>query len=509
VQACKHDLTGRFAVSRGVYLEILARLEALDPASMGGGQDAHDRARLGVTYALGLFEAAHGTPVALQHASTLEQHPGYRVNAWRLRMVYYALLGDLDEARRCERRAQLLLLQDGARPFPATDLHAEAGARFLSDDLDGLRQMLEHLQEATRRFPAREVTRRLAHCHYLRLKGDPASALEELTALLSQLSPETSERFVWYGATHVMLLTTLGRHAEAATNGRRYLAALYARGLVMSDCVSIVRPLCEALARSGESAEAEALAEALIERFEGLGSQGLVLGSCYEARARVAIAVRDALGVEHWIARCQTEYERARSPVLARKLAHLMRDAQLAQMTGPPSALEPDALKEIDTAAVGRGEGTVLSRMADCIDDRERFRCALTLLLEQTRANSGHLYGWLSGRLTHLVAVPAAPAPADLDADLQRFVEAELRASEITAKGGASEPSPPSVRGLAAGPLQPVLLCADRDGEPTVAAVALLGFGSSTWRKPSRQLLSKLAEALLEHDDVDAQVRLG
>jgi hypothetical protein len=54
-----------------------------------------------------------------------------------------------------------------------------------------------------------------------------------------------------------------------------------------------------------------------------------------------------------------------------------------------------------------------------------------------------------------------------------------------------------------------VLLYADRDGEPTVAAVALLGFGGSTWRKPSRQLLSKLAEALLDHDDVDAQVRLG
>jgi hypothetical protein len=510
VEACKHDLTGRFAVSREVYRNILARLDG--PELAGMGQDGRERARLGATYALGLFEAAHGTPVALEHASTLEQHTGYRVNAWRLRMVYYALLGDLDEARRCERRAQLLLLQDGARPFPATDLHAEAGARFLSDDLDGLRQMLEHLQEATQRFPAREVTRRLAHCHYVRLKGDPGGALEGLNQLLAQLSPEKSERFVWYGATHVMLLNALGRHAEAAANGRRYLAVLYARGLVMSDCVAIIRPLCEALAYNGEAGEAEVLAEALIERFEQLGSQGLVLGSCYEARARVAIAIRDARGVERWIARCQTEYDRARSPVLARKLAHLTRDAQLAQLAhtaAPLGPSEPDTLEETHTAALARDDGTVLSRMADCIDDRERFRCALTLLIEETRASSGHLYGWLSGRLTHLAAVPAAPPPTGIDADLQHFVEAELRASEITAKGGASEPSPPSVRDLATGPLQPVLLCADRDGEPTVAAVALLGFGGSTWRKPSRQLLSKLAQALLDHDDVDAQVRLG
>jgi hypothetical protein len=424
-------------------------------------------------------------------------------------MVYYALLGDLDEARRCERRAQLLLLQDGSRPFPATDLHAEAGARFLSDDLDGLRQMLEHLHDATQRFPARAVTRQLAHCHYLRLKGDPGGALEELTQLLSELSPEKSVRFVWYGATHVMLLNALGRHAEAAAHGRRYLTALYARGLVMSDCVAIIRPQCEALAYSGESVEAETLAESLVERFERLGSQGLVLGSCYEARARVAIAVRDAPGVKDWIARCQTEYERARSPVLARKLAHLMRDAQLSDMAGPLGSSESDALEEIDTAAARLAEGTVLSRMADCIDDRERFRCALTLLLEETRASAGHLYGWLSGRLTHLAAVPSAVPPADIAADLQHFVEAELRASEITAKGGASEPSPPSVRDLTAGPLQPVLLCADRDGEPTVAAVALLGFGVSRWRKPSRLLLLKIAESLLDHDDVDAQVRLG
>jgi hypothetical protein len=507
LEATKLSVIGRFVDAHRVFRELEDRLKALDPSAMGAG--VHERASLGVTYALGLFDAAHGTSSALERASQLEQHTGYRVNAWRLRMVYYAMFGDPDEARRCERRAQLLLLQDGNRPFPATDQHAEAGARFLSDDLDGLRQMLEHLQDGSDRLPARTAARQLVHCHYLRLKGNPSGALEQLEGVLSQLSPQKSERFVWYGATHVMLLSTLGRNAEAAAIGREYLSTLYARGLVLSDCVALVRPLCEAIALAGEPDEAAALAESLIDRFEQLGSQGLVLGSCYEARARVAIAARDADGVERWIAKCRTEYDRARSPALARKLARLMRDAHLVDAATPLDSFAPIAPANLDARATDPAQGTVLSRLEDCVDHHERFGCALTLLLEETGATVGHLYGWLSGRLTHLSALPEQEPPTDIDTDLESFVEAELRATDITAKGGGVEPRSSKFPDVGTATLRPVLLCAERDGEPTVAAVALLGFALNAVRNPSRQLLATLAESLLDHDDVDAQSRLA
>jgi hypothetical protein len=507
VQSSKDHLVGRFISSRAVYLQILERIDGADGAAME--EQARIRARLSVYYALGVFEAANGSALALERAAELEHSVGYRVNAWRLRMVYHATIGDLVEARRCERRAQLLLLQDGARPFPATDLHAEAGARFLSDDLDGLRQMLDHLQDASERFPARAASRQLAYCHYLRLKGDPGSALEQLMTLLQTHTPEKSERFAWYGGTHLMLLNALGRHGESVAIGRHYLAALGARGLQLGDCAPIVRPLSEALARTGETHEAIELSEALVAHFERLGSSGLVLGSCCEARARVAIASRDSDGFERWIARCRTEYERTHNPALARKLARLLRDAQLSHMAGPLSSLEPAPLLIEPSPDLEPAQGTVLSRMAECVDRRERARCALTLLLEESGATEAHLYGWLSGRLTHLGSIPESKPPEGIDDLLQRYVEAELRAADTTAEGGAGEPCASEFPGFGERRLRPMLLSAQRDGEPMVAAVAMIAFEPSGTRGPSRQLLSTLAQTLLDHDDVDALARLG
>jgi hypothetical protein len=501
VEGCRDHLSGRFQRARVVYSDLLARLDGPDAETLP--EDNRRRARLGVRYALGVFDASNGTAAALDHAAVLEQQPGYRVNAWRLRMVYHATLGDLDEARRCERRAQLLLLQDGARPYPATDLHAEAAARFLSDDLDGLKQMLDHLQNAVERFPARAASRALAHCQYLRVKGDPSSALERLVPLLATHTPETSVRFSWFGATHLMLLNALGRHTEAAAIGRDYMKRSRRRGLELSDCAAIARPLAEALAKSGDGREAAELSEALIAHFEGIGASGLLLGSCYEARARVAIAGRDARGFEHWLARCRTEYERARNPALGRKLGRLQREAQLAHMAAPLTSIDPprDVPATPDPEAA---QGTAISRMAECVDGRERARCTLLLLLEETGAGQGHLYGWLSGRLNHLAAMPETPPPDALESALQSYVEGELRAADTTAAGGAAEPRDGAFaqKGLAG--LRPILLCAERDGEPVVAAVAVLSPGADAGRKPSGKLLTALAQSLLEHDDVDA-----
>jgi hypothetical protein len=502
VEGCRDHLSGRFQRARVVYTELLARLHGPDAEAMP--EDNRTRARLGVRYALGIFEAINGTPAALDHAAALEQQPGYRVNAWRLRMVHHATLGDLDEARRCERRAQLLLLQDGARPYPATDLHAEAAARYLSDDLDGLKQMLDHLQNAVERFPARAASRELAHCQYLRVKGDPGSALERLVPLLATHRPETSVRFSWFGATHLMLLNALGRHAEAAAIGRDYMERSRARGLELADCAAIVRPLAEALARNGDGREAAELSEALIAHYEGIGAGGLLLGSCYETRARVAIAGRDARGFEHWLTRCRTEYERARNPALGRKLGRLQREAQLAHMAAPLTSIDPPPRDEADPPEPEAVQGTAVSRMAECVDGEERARCTLTLLLEETGATQGHLYGWLSGRLNHLAAMPETPPPAALESALQSYVEGELRAADTTAAGGAAGPRDgPFVQSGLAG-LRPILLCALRDGESVVVAVAVLSPGAGAGRKPSSKLLATLAQSLLEHDDVDA-----
>jgi hypothetical protein len=367
--------------------------------------------------------------------------------------------------------------------------------------------MFDRLQEAAERFPARGALRTLAHVHYLRIKGSPAAALEQLSTVLASTSPEKGVRFAWTGATHLMLLNALGRHAEAVSTGRHYLTASLERGLELGDCALMVRPLAEALALSGNAEEAIELAEALIARFEGAGDSGLGLGSCYETRARIALATRDAEAFDRWTERCRSEYQRAHNPALRAKLARLLREGQLAHVAGPLTSTEPAREEEDASERVGE-DGTVLSRMAECVDARERARCALTLLMEETGAGEGHLYGWLSGRLTHLVSVPELAPPLGLDEMIQRCIEAELGACDTTSPGGNDRPAPiEETPAPESHPLQPALLCAQRDGEPLVAAAAALGGQADPALKPSAKLLSTLAQSLLEHDDVDALAR--
>jgi len=269
-----------------------------------------------------------------------------------------------------------------------------------------------------------------------------------------------------------------------------------------------MRPLAEALAFAGDTDEAIAMSEALIAHFEGVGASGLILGSCYETRARITLVSRDAAGFELWSARCRTEYQRARNPALGAKLARLLRDAQLAHVASMLVTSEQVASPE-PSGEPAAAQGTAISRMIECVDARERARCALELLLEQTTAGEGHLYGWLAGRLTHLASVPDLAPPEGLGEVLQAYVEAELRAADTTSPGG-SEPLLPLERSneqLWSG-LRPVLLSARRDGEPLVAAVAVLGRHLDPARKPAAELLSALAQSLLEHDDVDALARL-
>jgi hypothetical protein len=312
-------------------------------------------------------------------------------------------------------------------------------------------------------------------------------------------------RFSMIGAAQLSLLAALGRHDEVARLGAHFWRASRARGLQMIDCATFIRPLSISLAHTGDAKTAVELSEALIAAYEAAGASGLMLGSCYETRARVALVLRDAAAFETWAGRCRDEYERAHNPAIAQKLARLLRDGQAAHVALPilsdletpgatPSQLQP-------------AQGTAISRMAECVDAIERSRCALTLLLEESGAEEGHLYGWLGGRLSHLASVPEISPPAHLEAVLQQYLDAELRAADTTAAGGGRQSSGGEFGRLGPGGLQPLLLTAHRDGEPLIAAAVALGPPRDPKKKLSQSVITALAQSLIEHDDVDAMVR--
>jgi hypothetical protein len=340
------------------------------------------------------------------------------------------------------------------------------------------------------------------------MQGDAALALERFAPLFANASPERSVRFTTIGSTQLLLLSALERHDEVARLGTLFWTASQARGLQLIDCASLIRPLSISLAHTGDARTAIELSEALVAAYEAAGASGLILGSCYETRARIALALRDAPAFEHWAARCRSEYDRAHNPAIAHKLARLMRDGQLAHMAAPIVTADQPELSLVSTSQVqAAAQGTALSRMAECVDAIERSRCALTLLLEESGAEEGHLYGWLGGRLSHLASVPEMNPPARLELVLQQYLDAELRAADTTAAGGGQQAGSGEFERLGARGLQPLLLTAHRDGEPLIAAAVALGPPRHPSRKLSPSVITALAQSLLDHDDVDAMVR--
>jgi hypothetical protein len=148
----------------------------------------------------------------------------------------------------------------------------------------------------------------------------------------------------------------------------------------------------------------------------------------------------------------------------------------------------------------------------------------LTILAESCRSTQAYLYGMRGGRLVLLGAVPDAPAPADCEQAVGRYLDAALATEDRTQIAAADVGEETRIDSVGAqrevstqdnailqdsrGGLYPILLCA-HEQQPAVVAVALLRFPSALRMMPPAALQNALAEALLEHDDVDPLTRLG
>src|SRR5262249_18508192 len=111
VESCKAMIAGREALHREIADRVLERITQPDR----GGLDEAQRRRthMGLQHAIGMFEATLGSKDAEARIALLEGDREYRVSGARLRMLLNLRRGDAEEARKCERRAELLLLQDG------------------------------------------------------------------------------------------------------------------------------------------------------------------------------------------------------------------------------------------------------------------------------------------------------------------------------------------------------------------------------------------------------------
>lgn len=518
--------SGRFDDAGQRSLSVIERLSRPDRAGIepGFARAIH----LGQLYMQAVLAAARGQASAPAWVAELEQDPGHRVNAWRVRMTHDLMQGDLEAARVSRRNAELLQLQDGGHQmYPGSTTRIELLAYVSASDVVGVKQLLTRLEELAERYPRFRQLTICTRARYRSLQGDHKGALEEIAPALDV---EPGRHIDWgiVTTTHVSLLRQAGRVDEAAARGLEAIAICREHRLSPTHR-SLSRVTAEALMAAGRLDEARGLASALVEECEREGIHGVNLALAYETLATAGMLQGDGALFEHAAARCDRESKRY--PALRARYERLLREA-VQRGVRPAQA---SALAEQDE---GRQLTALKARLAACLDRSERAQAVLIALMDAAGATGGFLFGLHSGTLeviAHCAGVHGEtasrgtahnttpwPAPSEriralaenalLDA-LETHSAATLSAQALHTLEGR-EPAP-STRDR----LSTYVLAADHAdhaGERAIAGIAVLVSeplgtepAAEAARRPRPALLELLGATLLDDDEVDPVTRVA
>jgi hypothetical protein len=477
-------------------------LDTIDRPDRGGLDDAqHNRMYLGQHYLLALIDATHGSEAAEKRAQVLEGHRAMRVAAWRVRMLLEFNRGNVEAARRCQRRAELLQLHDaGEARYPGSSAAVELNAYSNAHDLLGVKSTLDGLADLAQQFAGWQPVSIFAQSRYRALQGDAQGALELVEAGLALALPGQHAAFQPFASAHVALLAELGRLDEAVRRGWAYLADCE-REQLTARAMLLKRDFAPVLAQAGHHREALELIEATVAFAEQRGCVGLALGLFYEKCAEVAMHMGDPAQFMRAFERCASEYKKGQNPMLSAKLARLLdRARRLGCEPGEPAR---ELLAWLAPNADEPEHNTVRSRMLECIDADDRARCALTILLQSAESCSGYLYGVRASEVVALCALPEPSSDAALTAWLQRVVLDEIAAAaEDDDDDTRSQRSPERYTDAEGRTLGAVLLIGEHQGQQSIAGALVLDAPSGDYRVPPRNMMHEIASRLLEHGDV-------
>jgi tRNA A-37 threonylcarbamoyl transferase component Bud32 len=543
--ATRDWLSGRAERACRTFEDILARIAQPDRAGLDDTQS--ERTQVAVRYVLALHEAVNGIEHAEQHAQFLESRRALRVNAWRVRSLLQLSQGDAEAAAKSARRAELLQLQDNETHYPGTGVGLQMSASFFAADLLGVKRMLdslEHLSETHRGW--RPMFHYGQSC-YRYLSGDLEGALERVLAGFELAVPGRNMPWGFLAAQHIKLLRELGRRDEALARAQEYMARAHTDELTMAQRF-ILMESAVTFATAQQPEQALAIIEPLIQHIESIGARGLALGVFFEARARIAIALRDREGFERAAESCAREYQRGQNAAVSAKFARLMDEAR-AHDLAPAEAASFEIAMRLQPETVEQDQNnTIVSRILECVDASDRARCALTMLLQSTDSYLGHLYGVQGDRLVALAGLPTIEAEPDLEQWLWRWLSAEREiaahpatSSEdddydtVDTAGGAldgddyetvdsagapadEDGTPTVVGGKPVHGISPeyvdadgkryhaVMVIQEKSGVRRIAAVLSLHVESGFRRRPPARLLTQVANQLLAHGDVSGAI---
>jgi len=414
-------ITGRLERARAIYARLIERLAQPDRA----GLDATNHLFLlcGLQCGIGMLEAGMGLDSCVRWADAIDHEPLHQVNALNIRMLHQLWQGNVREADQLKDRIELLRIESSPRQLQeGMHVIGQLSAHAQSDDLTRVKYVVDEIRVLAQRHPGWSHVFSYAIGEYQRVRGDHASALPQLAAALAGTRAGTHQIWPYAQGCYVRVLSSLGRASEAVQEARSGLLAAEQAGLGYL-CNFIKMPYALALARTGELAQAEEVADEVIGSFHELGSQGLNMVLAYEARARVAICADDSAGFERFARLCAGECRRGGSRVLLAKYERLNRSAMAAAVLvsdAPPSGALTTLLRtQLTSVLVG------------CDNPRERAERTLMLLLRASGCSEGFLY--LVAEHGPQLCAQAGPneAPLGLPLAVSDCISAELQARDL------------------------------------------------------------------------------
>ena len=169
------------------------------------------------------------------------------------------------------------------------------------------------------------------------------------------------------------------------------------------------------------------------------------------------------------------------------------------------------ARESLQPSASESAHETVRSRMRECLDRRERARCALTLLLQSTTFVSGHLYATASlGALELLSSLSEGETEPGMQDWAERYARDAFDQEQLDGSATTGEEAAPGADNDAGSGAQVRSRYRDRDGRlwqarplfdgPSFAGLLVLPVEGAQ-SVLARELCTTIAHELLEHGD--------
>ena len=366
---------------------------------------------------------------------TAREMEGLGVVVWAMaaeevRMLYHACRGESEAAQRCRQRVELFAVQGNTTwqadifwPYLLLDSATRAG------DAIAVRTIREQLSRRAKEHPSLQSYADVAHATYLTLRGDYTAAIAAFERIIDRcrtLAPALSWPTFRACVAYAQALNAVGEHARA----KSYLTESLERA--GSDVNRLVmhylepqRQLALAEVGLGNHAEAVRMLDALLCKH-GAQDQPLLIGLLHQARAEVALSMRDAAGFAAHFTEMEQCFRRSKNPALIAQIARTAKRALAAGDIASEIVRKQAVAAQFDVTRTGPAlRSDVIDSVRALYDATpgERAAMALDLIQKEVAASSGFLYV-LKGDRMELAAASSYAAP---EPELERSLQAVIR----------------------------------------------------------------------------------